>query len=223
MTNIVSAQYVAKLGTDLRIIAGLGTRAQHLVADSGTAGCALSSGFGPAVGLLVLSLAALLWGCGYEPVYASERPEVRLSVHPAPHGTPHVEAVDAAVAGVRRSFSTAGVLKAGRGYPRVVVEVVRVDEQAAGVRAASTPVGAQPRGRGSVVAIVGRAWVEEAEGAPHTRHTGELRRTRTFASAPGPDEEQSRYTSALRAAAHELGRALGQRILGVPDVTYEPM
>jgi hypothetical protein len=76
----------------------------------------------PKLGILVLVVATA--ACGYEPVYGGERPAVRLSVDAAPHGTPHLEAVQAAISGMRRSLSQAGVLRPGRGYPRVVVEVL---------------------------------------------------------------------------------------------------
>lgn len=164
------------------------------------------------------------YGCGYEPVYSTERPEVRLSVQAAPYGAPHVEAVAAAVGGVRRSLSVAGVLEPGEGYPRVVVEVVRVDERAAGIIADKSPDGVErPSGRAASLGVVGRAWVEEVERGPHTRDTGDVRRTATYAVGATGVAEQPRYEVALRSAAHALGQALGRRILGEPETTLEPL
>lgn len=174
----------------------------------------------PKLGILLFAVAS----CGYEPVYGGERPEVRLSVEAAPHGTPHVEAVQSAVSGVRRSLSRAGVLRPGKGYPMVVVEVLRVDERAAGMQAIEPPEGGRlPLARGSAVGVVGRAWVEQAPRQPRSRDTGNVRRVEHYASAVDAREEQLRYAEAVRAAAHSLGEALGRRILGEPEPTLEPM
>lgn len=169
-------------------------------------------------------LGATLASCGYEPVYGAERPEVRLSVSAAPFGTPYIEAVQAAVSGVRRSLSAAGVLRPGDGFPRVVVEVVRVDERAAGMQATELESGETvPLGRGSAVGVVGRAWVEEADRGPRTRDTGDVRRVEHYASAADSRIEQLEHEQAVRAAAHALGQALGSRILGQPETTLEPL
>jgi len=182
----------------------------HAVLKLGIAGVFLASG-------------ALL-GCGYEPVYSTKRPEIRLSVEAAPYGAPHLEAVAATVSGVRRSLSVAGVLAPGDGFPRVVVEVVRVDERAAGIIAEESADGARhPSGRAASLGVVGRAWVEEVERGPHTRDTGDVRRTATYAVGATGVAEQPRYEIALRSAAHALGQALGRRILGEPETTLEPL
>ena len=167
---------------------------------------------------------ALLGGCGYEPVYATERPEVRLSVEAAPYGAPHLEAVAATVSGVRRSLSSAGVLRPGEGYPRVVVEVVRVDERAAGMAAVEDAEGVErPTARAASLGVVGRAWVEEVERGPRLRDTGDVRRTATYAVGSTTLAEEPRYEAALRSAGHALGQALGRRILGEPETTLEPL
>lgn len=171
-----------------------------------------------------LALSAALPGCGYEPVYSTERPEIRLTVQAAPYGAPHLEAVAATVSGVRRSLSSAGVLRPGDGYPRVVVEVVRVDERAAGVIAEDAGDGTdRPAARAASLGVVGRAWVEEVERGPRTRDTGDVRRTATYAVGSGTLAEQPRYEVALRGAGHALGQALGRRILGEPETTFEPL
>ena len=175
------------------------------------------------LGIVFLATGGFL-GCGYEPVYSTERPEVRLSVQAAPYGAPHVEAVAATGSGVRRSLSVAGVLEPGDGYPRVVVEVVRVDERAAGMIAEESADGVdRPSGRAASLGVVGRAWVEEVERGPHTRDTGDVRRTATYAVGATGVAEQPRYEIALRSAAHALGQALGRRILGEPETTLEPL
>ena len=176
----------------------------------------------PKLGILLLPM--VVGACGYEPVYSSERPAVRLSVEAAPHGTPHLEAVHAALTGMRRSLSRAGVLRPGSGYPKVVVEVLRVDEQAAGIQSVDLPAsGAIPLARGSAVGVVGRAWVEEGANSSPTRDTGNVRRVEHYGSASDPRVEQLYYGEAVRAAAHSLGEALGRRILGEPETTLEPM
>ena len=176
------------------------------------------------LGVLGLALGGGLFGCGYEPVYSTERPEVRLSVEAAPYATPNLEAVAATVSGVRRSLSTAGVLRPGDGYPRVMVEVVRVDERAAGMIAEESPNGIErPSARAASLGVVGRAWVEEVERGPRTRDTGDVRRTATYAVGSTTLTEEPRYEGALRSAAHALGQALGRRILGEPETTLEPL
>lgn len=171
----------------------------------------------------ILALSAMMTGCGYEPVYATERPELRLTVQAAPYGTPHLEAVAAAVSGVRRGLSSAGVLRPGEGYPRVMVEVVRVDERAAGMVAEPSGEGEQPAARAASLGVVGRAWVEEVERGPRTRDTGDVRRTATYAVGANPLLEHPRYEAALRGAGHALGQALARRILGEPETTFEPL
>ena len=176
------------------------------------------------LGMMLLLVGAGASACGYEPVYATERPEVRLTVQAAPYGTPNLEAVAATVSGVRRSLSSAGVLRPGDGYPRVMVEVVRVDERAAGVVALEASNGAeQPSARAASLGVVGRAWVEEVERGPRTRDTGDVRRTATYAVGSTTLSEQPRYEVALRSAGHALGQALGRRILGEPETTFEPL
>lgn len=171
-------------------------------------------------GFWVLPIA--LAGCGYQPVYGGQRPSTRLAVTAAPHRTAHMAAVQAALQAVRGGLSEAGVLRPGRAYPLVVVEVLRVDEKATGVRA---PAAGEPGplGRGSAVGVVGRAWVVERPGAPPTRDTGDVRRVVRYGSAQGPRVDQLRYDEAVEAASRELGDALARRILGEPVPLVTPL
>lgn len=171
----------------------------------------------------VLFWAAFVSACGYEPVYGGERPATRLTVHAAPASTPHAEVVAAVVTGTRRSLSAAGVLKPGESYPRVFVEVVRVDEQAAGMAAVEREGDLRPSARASTVAVVARAWVEEAQYGPHERDTGDVRRSATFAAGDTAAADELGYEEALRSAGHAVGQALGRRILGEPEPTLAPL
>ena len=177
------------------------------------------------LGIPLISMASgWLSGCGYEPVYSTERPEIRLTVQAAPYGTPNLEAVAATVSGVRRSLSSAGVLRPGEGYPRVMVEVTRVDERAAGMIAEQAAEGEErPSARAASLGVVGRAWIVEVEQGPRTRDTGDVRRTATYAVGSTTLAEQPRYEVAVRSAGHALGQALGRRILGEPETTFEPL
>ena len=104
------------------------------------------------------------------------------------------------------------------------MEVVRVDERAAGMAAVEDAEGVErPSARAATLGVVGRAWVEEAERAPHVRDTGDVRRTATYAVGSTPLAEQPHYEAALRSAGHALGQALGRRILGEPETTLEPL
>jgi hypothetical protein len=162
-----------------------------------------------------------LTSCGYAPVYVAERPETRLSVFAAPPRTPDVVASQAVLAGARSELSAAGVLASSTGYPRLVIELSRIDERSLGIRADSTGNGVQPLARGSAVGVVGRAWVEEAPGAPPSRDTGDMRRAERFASASDPVTDTRRDDATIAAAARRLGRALARRVLGYPEPADE--
>ena len=164
-------------------------------------------------------LCVALLGCGYRPAYGGAAPEQRLSVTAAPAGMSRPEALQGALAGVREELSSAGALRPGSAYPRVVVQVLRVDESSSGIAA----LGDQPLARGSSVGVLGRAWVEERAGARPAADTGNVRRVVRYASSTDPQVEERRQSDALRAASRELGRALGRRLLGEPVPANEAL
>jgi hypothetical protein len=171
-------------------------------------------------------LSALSLACGYQPVYGGTRPEGRLSVAAASPKVAHAEVVAAALAGARDELSRAGVLSPGDGYPTLVVEVLRVDEWPRGISA--TPMGGGdqrfvPLGRATSVAVVGRAWVLEEEGAAPVRDTGDVRRSDTYASEPASTTEALQFSAAASSAGRKLGRALARRVLGEPSPAMEPL
>jgi hypothetical protein len=126
------------------------------------------------------------------------------------------------MAGARAELSRGGALKAG-GYPQVVIEVLRVDEQALGI-ASSPEAGRQaPLARGTTLAVVGRARLVEAPGAPPTRDSGDFRRAERFEASSNRHAEASVRQQAVRSAARRLGRALMRRILGQPEPETEPL
>lgn len=172
---------------------------------------------------VLTAVALALAACGYRPAYGGAAPEQRLDVVAAPTHVPNAEALQATLAGVRAELSSAGSLRPGGGYPRVVVELVRVDEASSGI--AATPLDGEtiPLARGSAVAVVGRAWVEEDANAPPARDTGDVRRVVRYAASPDPRVEQQRHFDALRRAARDLGRALGRRVLGEPEPADEAL
>jgi hypothetical protein len=176
----------------------------------------------PFLGALACA-ASVVSGCGYRPVYGGASPELRLGVVAGSAAVPRPEALQAALAGLRDELSQAGALAPGSAYPRVVLELLRIDEISSGIAAVSGPSGTQPLGRGSSVGVLGRAWVEEAAGAEPARDTGDMRRVVRYASSDEGQLEARRHTLAVRAAARELGRALGRRILGQPEPANEPL
>jgi len=138
----------------------------------------------------------------------------------------HAEVISAAIAGARDELSKAGVLSADGDYPRLVIEVLRVDEWPRGI--AALPMGGQtqpriPLGRGSSVAVVGRAWVIEAEGKAPVRDTGDVRRSDTYATEATQTAEALQFSAAASSAGRKLGRALAQRVLGEPTPAMEPL
>ncbi len=157
-------------------------------------------------------------GCGYEPVFGGAAPAAQLTVATAPYATARVEVVQAAVAGARSELGRAGVLDAGTGYPRLVVEVTRVDELSTGIRPSDAEPGERlvPLARGSAVAVVGRAWVETSAGSGPERDTGDLRRVEFVESGPNAVADSLRFDQALASAARRLGRDLVRRVLGEP-------
>jgi hypothetical protein len=162
--------------------------------------------------------------CGYRAEYDSAPPAQRLSVTAAPALVARPEAVQATLAGVRQELASAGALRPGKTFPRVVVEITRLDETAIGIAEADGGgEGSIPLGRGSAVGVLGRAWVEETAGARPARDTGDVRRVQRYASSPEPRIEAQRHSEAMRSAARELGRALGRRILGYAEPAVEPI
>jgi hypothetical protein len=172
------------------------------------------------VGCLLIVAAA---SCGYRAEYGGAAPEQQLTLSAAPALVARPEAVQAALAGVRHELSAAGALRAGKGYPRVVVEVLRIDELSGGIARTQTDGGVIPLARGSAVGVVARAWVQERAGAPPARDTGDMRRVRSYATGGDGALEAQRHSAAIRSAARELGQALGRRLLGHPEPATEPM
>jgi hypothetical protein len=161
-------------------------------------------------------------GCGYRPAYSAEAP-VRLSVAAAPASTPHLEAIQSAVAGARAELSRVGALQGGTGYPRMMIEVARVDEVAAGIESAFVDGTDRPLATASAIGVVARAWIVRGEGAEPERDTGDVRRVVTVAQGSDPVAGGYAYDAAVRAAARRTGEALARRVLGTAEPGVEPM
>ncbi len=149
--------------------------------------------------------------CGYQPVYGGAG-ATHYEVVKGRAATSSFEAVDAAAAGVRSELGAAEAL--GRGFPRVVVEIVRIDERSIGVRSMGNDT---PLARGSEIVVVGRALVLESADAAPTRDTGDLSRAAQFASGATPSADAAARSRAVRDAARLLGQALGRAVLGLPE------
>jgi len=165
--------------------------------------------------ILVAALTLLFVGCGYSSVRRadSERLHVTLrSTHIA-----DAAATDSVLAGVRAALSEEGALAPGEGFPRVEVEVLRADEISDGIQATGGPAGG-PSARGTEIALVGRACVVQSEGGECTRDTGDVRTADILAAQPSSEMAGVTYADTLRAAGMKLGRALGRRLLGSPQV-----
>jgi hypothetical protein len=167
---------------------------------------------------LLATAVTLSAACGYRS--AAERPAgKRLAVVAAPFKTPHATAVQEVLNGAREELARAEAL-GSRGFPRLVVEVVRVDELPVGIQA---PGGHSPVGRGSDVGVTAHAWVEEREGSPASRDTGDVRRVETVAQGTDSAASSVAAGDAVRASARRVGRALALRALGIPEPSIEPM
>lgn len=176
-------------------------------------------------GWMAAALLSLSGGCGYAPAYGGLNARVRLCVVAAPPKVADPGALQAALSGARAELSAAGALRAGTGFPRMVVELVRIDELSSGVAVAAQPgpMGRLPLARGESVGVVGRAWVLAQPGASRSRDTGDVRRVAHASGEPDPRVDALAHDSSARAAARELGRALARRVLGEPEPTVEPM
>lgn len=171
--------------------------------------------------LKLLCFMPALVSCGYRPAY--EPRATRLSVAAAPMKTPHFEALQAALSGVRDELSQAGSLQADARFPQVVVEMLRVDELPAGIAAVSGGSASVPAARGSAVGVVARAWIVESAGRPPVNETGDVRRVEYVAQGSEPMAAEFAYSSAVRSAARSVGEALARRILGAAEPAADPL
>lgn len=161
--------------------------------------------------LRILAGTPVAAGCGYRAVYGEgggERFHVRLVAAPIADAA----AADEVLSGVREALAREGALLLGSGHPAVCVEVVRIDERSTGIGGA----GGVPAARGAARAVVARAWLERAEGAPAERSTGDVRAELELAAEGDAVSDAIAHGDALRAAARRLGQRLALRILGHP-------
>jgi hypothetical protein len=178
-------------------------------------------------GSLLAAAAALclhaLNACGYQSIYAAGAPG-RLHVKVVRSLVADAVAADEVASGAREELARAGALEAGEGYPRLEIEVLRADETSEGIAARATGASG-PVARGTSVALLARAWVAAAAGAPAQSDTGDVRAEESIAvdevgvdGAGGLDPRASAFhhADASRAAARRLGRKLAAKVLGQP-------
>jgi hypothetical protein len=120
--------------------------------------------------------------------------------------------VQASLSGVRSELQAAEAL--GRGFPHVVVQILRVDERSIGVRSTGN---AGPLARGTEIIVVGRAEVVVRAGESPTIDTGDMSRTAQYAAGPTSTANAAARSRAVRDAARKLGQALGRAVLGLPE------
>ena len=187
--------------------------------------------------LLVLSAVLAVSACGYRPLYGGERGDDRFSVVGASPLVADAGVVAEVEAGLRAGLARAGALRAGAGYPRVVVEVLRIDVVSEGVLAmpggtpgvsvGGLPLSAraplQPLARGTRVGVLARAWIERADGASRERDTGDSRTADVMQVETDARLEALRLDDASRAAARRLGERLARQLLGEPNAADDGM
>jgi len=172
-------------------------------------------------GVLALALVA---SCGYRPLYGGERGDERFCVVGVSPLVADSAVVAEVEAGVRSGLAMGGGLRAGAGYPRVVVEVLRVDAASEGIRAVPVPgAPSSPLARGTRVGVLARAWLERVPGGPEERDTGDLRAADVMQVEPDARLEALRLDDASRASARRLGERLARRVLGEPDAPDDGM
>ena len=187
---------------------------------------------------LIAPAALILFGaCGYRPLYGGAQGDERFAVAGISPLVADASVVAEVEAGVRAGLARAALLRAGGGYPRVVVEVLRIDTQSEGI--AAVPGGVRPPEAGGViftgagplaplaratrVGVVARAWLERAEGGPKERQTGDLRTVDVMQVESDGRLEALRLDDASRAAARRLGERLARRVLGEPEAPDDGM
>lgn len=173
--------------------------------------------------------------CGYRPLYGGERGDDRFCVVGETPLVADASVVSEVHAGVRAGLARGGALRAGGGYPRVVIEILRIDAASEGISAVPggtrgpsaegfTPGGPpSPLARGTRVGVLARAWVERAPGAARERETGDLRTVDVMQAEADARLEALRLDDASRAAARRLGERLARRVLGEPDAPDDGM
>jgi hypothetical protein len=182
-------------------------------------------------------LALVLAACGYRPLYGGERGDERYCVVGVSPLVADASVVTEVEAGVRAGLARGGGLRAGGGYPRIVVEVLRIDAASEGIAAVpggsrGTTVGGlpiapggppSPLARGTRIGVLARAWLERAPGGPKERESGDLRAVDIMGAETDARLEALRLDDASRAAARRLGERLARRVLGEPDAPDDGM
>jgi hypothetical protein len=135
---------------------------------------------------------------------------------------PDAAATDEVLAGAREELARMGALRAGDGYPRLEIEVLRADEASEGIAAAPNEDGRLvPSARATRVAIVARGRVLRAHGGEPERDTGDVRAVETVAVAADARAATFRHSDALRVAGRRAGKRVAMRIMGLPAATDE--
>lgn len=168
----------------------------------------------PVVLFHVVVFALVGSGCGYSSVRRADAERLHVALRSS-HVADAV-ATDSVLAGIRSALSEEGALAAGDGYPRVEVEVLRADETSDGIQKG---LSGAPIARATEIALVGRACVVQKSGAECLRDTGDVRVADTLSTPASSELAMVTHGDTLRAAGTKLGRALGRRILGNPQVS----
>jgi len=178
-----------------------------------------------------------LGACGYRPLHAGDAGDDRYCVVGAAPMVADGGVVAEVQAGLRAGLAHRGALRAGGGYPRVVVEVLRVDATSEGIAALpggtpGTTVGGlplasggspAPLARGTRVGVVARAWVERTPGGSRERESGDVRTADVMQVETDARLEALRLDDATRSAARRLGQRLARRVLGEPEAVDDGM
>jgi hypothetical protein len=161
-----------------------------------------------------LGLALLLACCGYQPIYAPSSAE-RLCVRAVEPKIADFRAVQAALNGARSELQRAGALDGSGAASCLVIELLSVAELPTGMHVERSGGREQPRARGTAVVVRGRGWIERSN-RDVSRDTGDMVRDSRGASASSLVLDTEHHRALAQSAAFDLGRAIAQRILGLP-------
>jgi hypothetical protein len=161
-----------------------------------------------------LGLALLLACCGYQPIHASSNGE-RLCVRAVEPKIADFRAVHAALNGARSELQRVGALDSGQAESCLVIELLSIAELPVGLHAERFDGREQPRARGTTVVVRGRGWIEQRNRSV-SRDTGDMMRDSRAAASSSIVTDTERHRALAQSAAFDLGRAIAQRILGLP-------
>lgn len=155
-------------------------------------------------------------GCGYHSL-KNNAPGERVGVVLTKNFTSSTRVGTEVVRGTMSALAKEGLLREGRGYPRIEVEVLRIDEAPTGIEG----LAGAPSARGHEIAVIVRGVLRTEEGGPAYRDTGDIRAQAFVAREQTVSVAEATIDASTLAAARRAGRLLGESVVGHPIASEE--